>query len=233
MMHELPVVSVIMPAFNGEKYIAQAIESALVQLGAHDEILVIDNASTDRTAHVAQSIDDPRIRYFLEPKKGASAARNHGLRHARGPYVAFLDCDDLWPEGRQDGLMKLLTENPQLDAAYGRLRVFLDGGMDPRIRQMDGALSPVISLCPFLFRRVVLEKCGGMDEAMLVGEDVDYLAKLREAGMQAKPWTGDAYMYRRHNANTTALSESIGRGALEVLARKISRHRAQTSGETA
>lgn len=232
MMRELPTVSVIMPAFNGEKYIASAIGSALKQLGARDEILVVDNASTDATADIVRNMKDPRIRYFLEPKKGAAAARNRAFRQMKGELVAFLDSDDLWPEGRQTGLAEVLENDPSVDAAYGRLRMFLDGAVDSRISQMDGALSPDISLCPFLFRRTVLDKCGDMDESMLVGEDTDYLARLRESGMQAKPWSGDAYIYRRHGANTTALPESVGRGLLGMLARKISRGRAQASDVT-
>lgn len=218
-------VSVVMPAFNGEKYISIAIESGLSQLTDNDELIVVDNASTDATARVVRAIPDARIKYHYEPKKGAAAARNKAFRHMQGAFVAFLDCDDLWPDGRQQGLMRCLRENPSSDAAYGRFRMMLDGGIDPRLTQLDGVLTPVLSLSSFLFRRTILEKTGEMDETLLVGEDTDYLLRLQEAGMRTAVWEGDAAIYRRHETNTTLLRETVSRGLLQVLSRKIHRNK--------
>jgi glycosyltransferase involved in cell wall biosynthesis len=217
-----------MPAFNGEKYIARAIESGLSQLGGNDELIVVDNASTDATARIVKAIPDPRIRYHHEPRKGAAAARNKAFRHMQGSFVAFLDCDDLWPDGRQQGLMECLASNPDVDAAYGRLRVMDDNGLDSRSAQLDGALTPSISLCPFLFRRAIIEKAGEMDEELLAGEDADYLIRLNEAGMRTLPWDGDALIYRRHATSTTLLGKTINDDILRVLSRKLRRNRSQT-----
>jgi len=226
MISELPVVSVIMPAFNGEKYITQAIQSALDELGQHDELLLVDNASTDATARIVKNIEDPRIRYLYESKKGPAAARNHAFRHMRGEFVAFLDCDDLWPKGRQQNLLNILQQHPGVNAVYGRIKILLDGVLDSRFRRMDDALSDAVHLSPFLFRRSLLERCGGMDETLLMGEDVDYLARLREGGMVAVPWDGDAFIYRRHDANATTIPANVNRGHLDMLSRRIARRRA-------
>lgn len=224
-MHN-PAVSVVMPAFNGEKYVVLAIRSALSQLDEHDELLLVDNASTDATARIVKGIADPRVRYFLETKKGPAAARNHAFPHMRGEFVAFLDCDDVWPEERQKNLLSILQQRAGIDAAYGRIKILQDGIADPRVRHMDGALSTAAHLSPFLFRRPLLEKCGDMDESLLVGEDIDYLARLHECGMVAAPWDGDAFIYRRHEANATSSPVNVSRGHLHMLSRRITRRRA-------
>lgn len=220
-------VSVVMPAFNGERYITLAIKSGLSQLRDTDELIVVDNASTDSTARIVKTIPDRRIKYHYEPKKGAAAARNRAFRHMQGSLVAFLDCDDLWPDGRQRGLMRCLERDPAIDAAYGRFRMKLDGGLDPRLAQLDGAVTPLLSLSSFLFRRTILEKTGEMDETLLVGEDTDYLLRLQESGMRAMAWEGDAAIYRRHEKNTTLLRETVSSGLLKVLSRKIHRDRTE------
>lgn len=220
-------VSVVMPAYNGERYIALAIESGLSQLVDNDELIVVDNASTDATAQIVKAIPDPRIKYHYEPKKGAAAARNRAFRHMQGAFVAFLDCDDLWPDGRQQGLTRCLEEHPSIDAAYGKIRLMLDGGIDPRFTQLDGVLSPLLSLSSFLFRRIILDKAGEMDETLLAGEDTDYLIRLQEIGMRSLAWDGDAAIYRRHESSTTLQRKTVNNDLLNVLSRKIHRNRVE------
>jgi GT2 family glycosyltransferase len=124
--------------------------------------------------------------------------------------------------------MACLDANPDIDAAYGRIRLMEDGGNDPRSAQLDGVLSPSISLCPFVFRRAILDKAGEMDETLLAGEDVDYLIRLNEAGMRTMPWDHDALIYRRHETSTTLQRKTINNDMLHVLSRKIRRNRTET-----
>ena len=103
------MVSVIMPAYNSEEYIRESIESVLVQTYSNWELLIVDDGSTDKTASIVQEYKDIRIHYLHQSNCGVAAARNHGIREARGRYVAFLDSDDLWlPEklARQLQFMK-------------------------------------------------------------------------------------------------------------------------------
>ncbi len=106
-MHQ-PLITVIMPAFNMERYIAQAVDSVLAQTWEQWELVIINDGSTDRTAAVVARYTDPRIRLVHQPNAGVSAARNHGLDLANGAYVAFLDADDELParslEARADRL---------------------------------------------------------------------------------------------------------------------------------
>lgn len=225
MTENLTRTSVIMPVLNGRLYIRAALDSALLQLTPTDEIIVVDNGSSDCSMEVVASIKDERLRIFDEKIRGAAAARNTALRHATGNYIAFLDCDDLWPPGRQQGLLAVLRKNVAIGAAYGRFRLLFEHNIDPNIVHLDGVLSPIVCLNNFLFRKSVIDQIGYMDETLLAGEDTDYLLRLQESAIEIAPYDGDATIYRRHAANTTLRNETITGGVMGVLARRISRRR--------
>ena len=91
-----PTISVIIPVYNAEKYIAQTIQSALGQTHRPAEILIIDDGSTDRSWEILQSFaSEPTVRLLTQPNSGVSCARNHGLAKATGQWIGFLDSDDL------------------------------------------------------------------------------------------------------------------------------------------
>jgi succinoglycan biosynthesis protein ExoO len=107
-----PEVSVIIPAYNTEAYIAQAIASALDQTLSNIEVIVVDDASTDGTAAIAQRIPDPRLCVYRHPQNlGAAAARNQALKKARGTWVAVLDSDDWYAPERLEILVQLADEH--------------------------------------------------------------------------------------------------------------------------
>jgi len=91
-----PQVSVVMPVYNGEAFIAESIASVLAQTYPHWELIVVDDGSTDGTAGIVAGFDDLRIRFTYQENQGLAAARNAGIRLARGEFLAFLDADDLW-----------------------------------------------------------------------------------------------------------------------------------------
>lgn len=108
---ESPVVSVIIPAYNTEAYIAQAIASALNQTLQAIEVIVVDDASTDQTAAIAQSIADPRVRVYQHAQNlGAAAARNRAIREATGKWIAVLDSDDWYAPDRLQTMVTLAEE---------------------------------------------------------------------------------------------------------------------------
>ena len=91
------LVSVIMPSYNTERFIAESIRSVQAQTYANWELIIVDDCSSDRTDEIVASFDDSRIRYFKnETNSGAAVSRNRALREARGRYIAFLDSDDVW-----------------------------------------------------------------------------------------------------------------------------------------
>ncbi|MHC4288004.1 MAG: glycosyltransferase family 2 protein [Planctomycetota bacterium] len=106
-------ISAVIPAYNADKYIARSIDSVLSQTRPVDEIVVVDDGSTDNTAAVIKSYGD-KIRYIHQPNAGVSAARNTGIEAATGDWIAFLDADDEWVSERIQWQIELLDRNPDL-----------------------------------------------------------------------------------------------------------------------
>src|SRR5262245_60329647 len=110
------LVSIIMPAYNGERFITQAIDSLLAQTYTYWELVVVDDGSTDATANVVSSFDDPRIRYVAQENRGQAAALNHGLRLAKGEYVTTLDVDDWLTTNSLADRVAFLKQHPDFGA---------------------------------------------------------------------------------------------------------------------
>ena len=116
---KLNLVSVIMPAYNGEQYIRQAIESMLAQTCSNWELIIVDDGSTDNTAQIISSIKDQRIIYVYQENRGQAAALNRGLDLSTGEYVTTLDVDDWFTQESLDSRAKFLETYPEYDAVYG------------------------------------------------------------------------------------------------------------------
>src|ERR1700735_1471225 len=114
-----PKTSVIMPVRNGVRFVEAAIDSALPQLGPVDEIVVVTDPSRDSTLSVLARMQDRRIRVLNGAGRGVSSARNIGLAAAAGEFIAFLDHDDLWPEGRHRTMLLAMIGEPQIGAVFG------------------------------------------------------------------------------------------------------------------
>ncbi len=89
-------ISIIMPAYNAEEFITEAINSVLNQTYDNFELIIVDDGSSDGTAKIMKNLTDKRIKYFYQTNKGVSAARNFAIKHAKGEWLAFLDADDVW-----------------------------------------------------------------------------------------------------------------------------------------
>lgn len=218
--------SVIIPVLNGALHIRQALDSALSQLSPDDEVIVIDNGSTDETCALVSAIGDPRVRLITEARKGPAAARNAGLAVATGELISFLDHDDYWPPGRDAGLRAILAVEPTADAAYGRLRVVVEPGCDDQgFAKVDGTFAPAVGLHAYLFRRGIIDRAGPMDETLRLGSDADFIFRLRQVGMRAVPYEGDAAVYRRHAGNITLDVAAKRAGLFGVIGRNLLRQR--------
>ena len=107
------LVSIVMPAYNAEKFIVESIESVIAQTYNSWELLVVDNNSTDSTSDIVKSYTqkDKRVKYLQEKSPGAANARNHAIKQAKGRFIAFLDSDDLWVKDKLDKQLVLMLEN--------------------------------------------------------------------------------------------------------------------------
>jgi glycosyltransferase involved in cell wall biosynthesis len=113
-----PLVSVIVPAYNAERFLGRAMRSALAQTYPHLELIVVDDGSTDGTAEVIRSFRDARVRHLSQANRGQGAARNLGIRASTGRYVTFLDADDLYLPQKVERQVEFLTAHPECQIAF-------------------------------------------------------------------------------------------------------------------
>ncbi len=109
-----PLISCIVPVFNGERYLREALDSIFAQTYRPLEILVADDGSTDRTPYIAAAFGN-RLRYLRQDNQGPAAARNLGIRAATGEFIAFLDADDVWHPEKLERQMARFQVRPELD----------------------------------------------------------------------------------------------------------------------
>lgn len=113
-------VSVIIPVYGVEKYIAATVQSVLDQTYTNFEILIIDDASPDKSVEICQKFTDPRIKIIHQANRGLAGARNTGIRHAQGEYLAFLDGDDLWLPQKLEKQIAHLENSPAVGVSFSR-----------------------------------------------------------------------------------------------------------------
>jgi glycosyltransferase involved in cell wall biosynthesis len=119
--HALPLISVIIPAYNAEAFIAETLQSVIAQTYQNIEILVVDDGSQDQTARIVQSFaeTDPRVTLFQQPNRGVAAARNLAIEKSQGEYIAPIDADDIWyPQKLEKQLQLLLASEPHVGLVY-------------------------------------------------------------------------------------------------------------------
>ena len=133
-MKDTALVSAIIPVYNCERYLAEAIESVLNQTYQPIEVIVINDGSTDDTEAVAKRFDSS-IRYYAHPNKGLGATRNRGVELAQGHFIAFLDADDLWVADKIERQMAYFDDGPDLDMAFGYVQQFYTPEREAELRK--------------------------------------------------------------------------------------------------
>ncbi len=111
-------VSVVIPLYNGERYIAETLQSVLAQTFTDFEVLIIDDGSTDQSISICKSFNDDRIRYVHQTNRGLSGARNTGIHSAKGEYIAFIDADDLWSPKKLEMHLEHFRFLPKMGLSY-------------------------------------------------------------------------------------------------------------------
>ncbi|MGB3299731.1 MAG: glycosyltransferase family 2 protein, partial [Phormidesmis sp.] len=114
----MPLVSVIIPAYNAEKTLLETIESVLQQSFCDFELIVVNDGSTDRTVDILNTVDDVRLKTLSVVNGGVSAARNLGIVHSSGQFISFIDADDLWTADKLASQVAALKETSEAGVAY-------------------------------------------------------------------------------------------------------------------
>ncbi len=198
-----PLISILIPCHNAERWLAETLESALAQTWAPTEIIVINDGSSDGSLAVAENFAARGVRVVDQPNAGASAARNHGLRLARGEFIQFLDADDLVSAGKISAQMELLRARPagtMATCAWGRFQTdpasaqFIDTAVFRDFVPLDflvlaGNTGAMMHPSCWLLPRAVAERAGPWDESLSLNDDGEYFCRalLASAGMAYCP----------------------------------------------
>ncbi len=232
-----PLVSVVIPAFDAERFVAEAIESALTQTYGPVEVIVVDDGSTDETAAVLAGFGD-RIRVVRQENRGPSAARNAGFAVSSGEMVAFHDADDIMTADKLAVQVGHLESHGEVGCVVGEQDLFVE----PEAKLpywAEGTQVPVadfrkrdetdlnIHTMTMLVRREVFEAVGGFDETLGHGEDVDWLLRAIDRGVRIARLEG-IVVRRRVHAGSITQDPVAGREAMfRVLKMRIERRRAE------
>jgi glycosyltransferase involved in cell wall biosynthesis len=209
----MTAVSVIVPLHNDEAYLDEALRSILGQTRPPEQVVVVDDGSTDASADIARK-HLPHIILLSQANQGISGARNTGIAAATGDVIAFLDADDVWPADSLQRRLDILEADPEVDAVYGLVEQFISPEVDAasraRMHLPEGRTAARFAGA-VLVRRRVFDRIGGFDPALRVGETIDWSARLQDSG--AKVAVVDALVMRRriHGANTM-LQQRPGHG---------------------
>jgi glycosyltransferase involved in cell wall biosynthesis len=213
-------ISVIIPAYNAGRLIDEAIESVLRQQTPADEIIVINDGSTDRDYSILEKRHHS-IRVINQPNRGVSAARNVGCEMATHDYIAVLDADDFWLPGKLHEQMRPFTQNPNVDAVFCLGRQWTpwqnappplasesaaQEASPPEVRRLyysDFLCSFAVYPSTMVVKRSAWRSIGGYDEDRRYGEDWDFYLRLSH-GHQIVLVDRIAMLYRKHTASATA-----------------------------
>jgi len=188
-----PFFSVIMPVYNRERYVREAIESVLAQDEGDFELIVVDDGSTDRSVEVIHAIHDPRIRLLHNDHGGGASARNRGLADARGQFVVWVDSDDRQARGALSEIRRSIVANPDADVFYGDLEIFDDQSSNGQTLRTHYPDYQGQSLLPLLIqgnclpnpgtavRRSLYETYGGYDLAFTRCHDYQIWTRLADS----------------------------------------------------
>ena len=154
-------ISVVIPAYNAERFLAETLESVLAQTLPADEILVIDDGSADATGSIAESYA-PRITVFRRPNGKAAAARNFGVEQATGDWIAFLDADDVWHPGKLERQMQELQSNPGADLCYTSMTALVHDGDQTKAGDL------MIAPSPGEIRRSLARRCAILPSSVVI-----------------------------------------------------------------
>ena len=189
----VPFFSVIMPVYNRERYVREAIDSVLAQDDGDFELIVVDDGSTDRSVEIIHSIPDPRIRLLQNDHGGGAAARNTGIDAARGKFIVWIDSDDRQARGALAAQRRVIVQNPDADVVYGDLEIFDDVRHPDKVFRTNYPDYQGQSLLPILIqgnclpnpgtavRRSLYAKYGGYDVSFRRCHDYQMWTRLADS----------------------------------------------------
>ncbi|MGQ4649264.1 glycosyltransferase [Lyngbya aestuarii] len=224
----MPVISVVVPAYNVEQTILETLQSIQQQTFVDLEIIVINDGSTDRTLELLSTIEDQRLKVFSYENGGLPVARNRGISRSNGQFIAFIDADDLWTPDKLALQLEALQRNPQAGVAYSWTIFIDDEGKFLYAGESlfhEGDVYPQLLVKNFiasgsniLVRRNVIEEVGEFDSQLKSAEDWDYSLRLA-ARYPFALVPKHQILYRKSSQSMTAKVDVMEKAILIVIDR--------------
>ena len=221
-----PKISVIVPVFNGGRYLKECLNSISSQTLTPHEIIIIDDDSTDNSQTIAHEF--PAFRYYKQQHAGVAAARNLGIEKSSGDWIAFIDQDDYWcPESLEYRLLHAFTD-PAFQIIIGKQQLFLDGlGTAPswlKPELLDRAIDGYLLGCALIQKKLFYEK-GMFDSNLRFSSDYDWFFRIKDAGISFQSIDRLVLYKRIHSNNESRHSQALFKELSWALLASIKRKR--------
>lgn len=205
MTDDKPLISAIIPAYNGAPFLADAVCSILNQTYEPVEIIVVDDGSTDDSVEVVRTF--PEVRLFRQENLGVAVARNRGVQQARGSLIAFLDQDDRWTPDKLAVQVRHLQNRHDLAGVASHVRLWIDDTFGPPKRARDAWFEkdqPGGLLGAMLLRRSAFDEVGLFDSSYWSASDTAWLVRAARMGQRIEMFPEMLYEKRVHSGNESA-----------------------------
>ena len=226
----MQLVSVIIPVYNYDRYLGEAIESVLGQTQQHLEVIVVDDGSTDRSGEVAKSFAERGVQYCHQVHAGIGPARNTGVELAQGEYLAFLDADDRWPLAKIERQLNAFDTDPALEMVFGQALQLQNGPeWEAAVKDYKPSVPGMVpGMVPgtMLIKRDAFFRVGLFKGDLKVGEFIDWYARAVELKGRSLLMP-DLFLWRRiHGSNQGVRERQSVSDYARVLKAKLDRQRA-------
>lgn len=228
-MSDEPLVSVVIPVFNGDRFLDEAIASVRAQDHPSIEIIVSDDGSTDRSREVAEAAGADEI--VGGPNRGPAAARNRGIEIARGDYIGFLDADDVMRPSKISRQLGYLLDEPSAGVVLTGFEPLIEEGVSPPLvvqMQMQQEQKSVLAAGSALARKEIFERIGRFNESYGLGEDTEWLWRVKQAGVAVGQISEPLFVRRLHGANLTYQDDGLRSGLLRAARDHLVRARSRS-----
>ena len=226
----MQLVSVIIPVYNYDRYLGEAIESVIAQTYQQLEVIVVDDGSTDRSEEVARSYAKRGVRYCRQSHAGIGPARNKGVELAQGEFIAFLDADDRWPVGKIERQLNAFESDPALEMIFGQALQLQNGPeWEAAVKDYRPAVAGMVpGMVPgtMLIKRDAFFRVGLFKGELKVGEFIDWYARAVELNVRSLVLP-ELFLWRRiHDSNQGVRERQSVTDYARVLKAKLDRQRA-------
>jgi glycosyltransferase involved in cell wall biosynthesis len=223
------LVSVIMPVFNAERYVEEAVRSVLSQTYKRIELICINDKSTDGSLSILESFGSEIMFVNNEKNCGTAKSRNKGVRVARGEFLAFIDNDDIWESNKLEVQMTQFQNNPDLDVSFSYMQCFISPEIGEQVKNLRYCPpDPLPGYIPstVVVKRTSFDKVGYFDSRWKNGESFAWILKAKEVGLKLEVVEDVLVKRRIHESNKGILAPSTSKSDyLRIIRESVNRRK--------